>query len=58
MPTSLGGIILPHGEIDPLNAINPNDIESIEIFKDADVTAIYGSRGARSDTGNYEKRKG
>ena len=45
-PTSLGGIILPHGEIDPLNAINPNDIESIEILKDADATAIYGSRGA------------
>ncbi|MEC4115091.1 SusC/RagA family TonB-linked outer membrane protein, partial [Myroides pelagicus] len=32
--------------ISPLNAINPNDIESIEILKDADATAIYGSRGA------------
>ncbi|MCG8321630.1 MAG: SusC/RagA family TonB-linked outer membrane protein [Cytophagales bacterium] len=31
---------------DPLNAINPADIESIEILKDADATAIYGSRGA------------
>ncbi|GAA3605125.1 TonB-dependent receptor [Flavivirga amylovorans] len=30
----------------PLSAINPNDIESIEILKDADATAIYGSRGA------------
>ncbi len=30
----------------PLNAINPNDIESIEVLKDADATAIYGSRGA------------
>jgi len=30
----------------PLNAINPSDIESIEILKDADATAIYGSRGA------------
>ncbi|KAF2516631.1 SusC/RagA family TonB-linked outer membrane protein [Flavobacterium foetidum] len=30
----------------PLNIINPNDIESIEILKDADATAIYGSRGA------------
>lgn len=30
----------------PLNSINPNDIESIEILKDADATAIYGSRGA------------
>jgi TonB-linked SusC/RagA family outer membrane protein len=34
------------GEISVLNAINPNDIESIEILKDADATAIYGSRGA------------
>ncbi|MGS2763804.1 TonB-dependent receptor [Sinomicrobium sp. M5D2P9] len=32
--------------VSPLNAINPNDIESIEILKDADATAIYGSRGA------------
>lgn len=30
----------------PLNAINPADIESIEVLKDADATAIYGSRGA------------
>ncbi len=30
----------------PLNNINPEDIESIEVLKDADATAIYGSRGA------------
>lgn len=30
----------------PLNSINPADIESIEVLKDADATAIYGSRGA------------
>jgi len=30
----------------PLAAINPNDIESIEILKDAGATGIYGSRGA------------
>jgi TonB-linked SusC/RagA family outer membrane protein len=30
----------------PFNNINPGDIESIEILKDADATAIYGSRGA------------
>jgi TonB-linked SusC/RagA family outer membrane protein len=30
----------------PLNTMNPADIESIEILKDADATAIYGSRGA------------
>lgn len=32
--------------IEPTNIINPNDIESITILKDADATAIYGSRGA------------
>lgn len=30
----------------PLNFISPSDIESIEILKDADATAIYGSRAA------------
>lgn len=30
----------------PLNSVNPSDIESIEVLKDADATAIYGSRGA------------
>lgn len=29
-----------------LNTINPSDIESIEVLKDADATAIYGSQGA------------
>jgi TonB-linked SusC/RagA family outer membrane protein len=29
-----------------LNYINPSDIESIEVLKDADATAIYGSRAA------------
>ncbi|CAM1373249.1 SusC/RagA family TonB-linked outer membrane protein [Tenacibaculum xiamenense] len=31
---------------DPLATINPQDIESIEVLKDASATAIYGSRGA------------
>ncbi len=30
----------------PLASLNPSDIESIEILKDASSTAIYGSRGA------------
>lgn len=30
----------------PLNNINPDDIESIEILKDAGAAGIYGSRGA------------
>jgi TonB-dependent starch-binding outer membrane protein SusC len=29
-----------------LNTLNPNDIESIEVLKDASSTAIYGSRGS------------
>jgi len=29
-----------------INEINPNDIKSIEVLKDASATAIYGSRGA------------
>ncbi|MDR2969097.1 MAG: TonB-dependent receptor [Tannerellaceae bacterium] len=29
-----------------LNAVNPNDIESIEVLKDASSAAIYGSRGS------------
>jgi len=32
--------------LSPLAAINPNDIESINILKDASATAIYGSRGS------------
>lgn len=31
---------------DPLNSINPNDIESIEILKDASAAAIYGASAA------------
>ncbi|NJN28308.1 MAG: TonB-dependent receptor [Cyclobacteriaceae bacterium] len=31
---------------DPMSLINPNDIASIEILKDAAATAIYGSRGS------------
>jgi iron complex outermembrane receptor protein len=30
----------------PLNSLNPNDIQSITVLKDASATAIYGSRGA------------
>ena len=32
--------------VNPLAYINPNDIESIEVLKDAQAAAIYGSRGA------------
>lgn len=43
---SSAGISGPGGNGNPLNYINPLDIESIEILKDADATAIYGSRAA------------
>lgn len=36
----------PSGGQSPLFNMNPSDIQSIEILKDADATAIYGSRGA------------
>ncbi len=42
----ISGTILPGGVINPLNTLDPSSIESIEILKDADATAIYGSRGA------------
>jgi len=41
---NLGFTVVGNGS--PLNYINPADIESIDILKDADATAIYGSRGA------------
>ena len=41
----------------PLNTLNPLDIESIEVLKDADATAIYGSRGANGVILITTKRK-
>ncbi|EFK36095.1 TonB-linked outer membrane protein, SusC/RagA family [Chryseobacterium gleum ATCC 35910] len=47
IPSSqISSVTMPNGTINPLNSINPNDIESIEVLKDADATAIYGSRGS------------
>lgn len=40
------GSALGNAGLSPLNAINPSDIQSIEVLRDADATAIYGSRGA------------
>jgi TonB-dependent starch-binding outer membrane protein SusC len=47
----LDGVPLPSGGglsagRNPLNFLNPEDIESITVLKDASATAIYGSRGA------------
>lgn len=47
----------------PMSSINPADIESLEILKDASATAIYGSRGANgvilitTKSGKAEKMK-
>ena len=32
--------------LDDIGFLNPNDVESVEVLKDASATAIYGSRGA------------
>jgi TonB-linked SusC/RagA family outer membrane protein len=32
--------------LNPMALMNPNDVESIEVLKDASATAIYGARGA------------
>jgi len=38
-----GGVV---GGRNPLNFINPSDIENVTVLKDAQATAIYGARGA------------
>ena len=43
LPISNTGI---SGVSDPLSSINPNDIESFTVLKDASATAIYGSRAS------------
>jgi TonB-linked SusC/RagA family outer membrane protein len=45
-PGGGAGFANSRSDRNPLNTINPSDIESIEILKDASATAIYGSRGA------------
>jgi len=36
----------PAGVSNPLSLVNPNDVESVSILKDASATAIYGSRAS------------
>ncbi len=46
-PTVPGGAdVANQPQRNPLNFLNPNDIESIDILKDASAAAIYGSRGS------------
>lgn len=46
VPTYTGDQGATSAPANPLSSINPNDIESIDIAKDAAATAIYGSRAA------------
>src|SRR2546422_2398963 len=46
-PPSISGVVgSPPLPRNPLNTLNPSDIASITILKDASATAIYGSRAA------------
>jgi TonB-dependent starch-binding outer membrane protein SusC len=45
-PAGTGGAFDRTAAKNPLNFLNPNDIEKIDILKDASATAIYGARGA------------
>ncbi|GHB86806.1 SusC/RagA family TonB-linked outer membrane protein [Persicitalea jodogahamensis] len=40
------GLPVASGGTSPLTYLNPNDIESVSVLKDASATSIYGSRGA------------
>ena len=44
--TSFTGDVGNSAENNPLSTLNTNDIESLEVLKDASATAIYGSRAA------------
>lgn len=47
--TSINGgspLIIVDGAEGDINSLNPNDIESISVLKDAGASAIYGARGA------------
>ena len=39
-------VVNPAGVNNPLSLINPNDIASFSILKDASATAIYGARAS------------
>jgi TonB-dependent starch-binding outer membrane protein SusC len=58
---SYGQIGYSGQEIDALSDLNPNDIETFTILKDASATAIYGARGSNgvilitTKKGSYQK---
>jgi TonB-linked SusC/RagA family outer membrane protein len=55
------GVSQVKDNINPLAAISPNDIESIQVLKDVSATAIYGARGSNGviiiSTKNGQKGK-
>ncbi len=51
-------LILVDGVERSTAGINPNDIESIEVLKDAASSAIYGSRASNGVVPDYDKGKG
>lgn len=46
IPVASGNLTFSAETSNPLATMNPNDIESVNVLKDAAATAIYGSRGA------------
>ena len=47
--TSINGaspLVIIDGTIGDMNDLNPNDVESISVIKDASAAAVYGARGA------------
>lgn len=46
IPLTTNNLSYQYGSTNPLSDINPQDIESMEILKDASAAAIYGARGA------------
>lgn len=62
-PLKSSGSLTVFAGIDPLSTLNLSNIESMEVLKDADATAIYGSRGANgvvlitTKKGNFSQDK-
>jgi len=46
VPAPTGDFSSTNASVNPLASVNPNDIESVDILKDAASSAIYGSRAA------------
>jgi TonB-linked SusC/RagA family outer membrane protein len=62
MNADVSGAVLGGPGTNPLQNIDPNDIESVDVLKDAAAAAIYGARGANgvvlitTKSGNYNQK--